>query len=67
MDEITWVKPACSGSRRILAVRTDDATELLEQVLFDRERILGPEHPDTDKARESLDAMRRDAGGEESN
>ncbi|MGW2183982.1 tetratricopeptide repeat protein [Streptomyces sp. NPDC001732] len=42
--------------------RTDDAINLLEHVLADRERILGDEHPDTRSVRDVLSRW-RSAGG----
>ena len=44
------------------AGRTGEAVELGEQVLADRERILGPEHPDTLEARGNLAASYWSAG-----
>ena len=43
------------------AGRTDEAIRLHEQTLADRERVLGPDHPETLSTRNNLAAY-RDAG-----
>jgi hypothetical protein len=45
------------------AGRVGEAITLEEQVLADRERILGVDHPDTLTTRNNLAAMRRSGGG----
>jgi len=44
------------------ASRTAEGIALHEQVLADRERVLGADHPDTLMARNNLAAAYRDAG-----
>ncbi|MET8747289.1 tetratricopeptide repeat protein, partial [Streptomyces sp. NPDC004728] len=45
------------------AGRTNDAINLLEHVLTDRERLLGNEHPDTRAVRGALSRWRSAEGG----
>ncbi|WP_375502712.1 tetratricopeptide repeat protein, partial [uncultured Jatrophihabitans sp.] len=45
------------------AGRTGDAITLLEAVLADSKRLLGPEHPDTLTARANLDYVRNVSDG----
>ncbi|MEU0632271.1 tetratricopeptide repeat protein, partial [Streptomyces sp. NPDC005989] len=45
------------------AGRTNDAINLLEHVLAQRERILGDEHPGTRSARDALSRWQSAGGG----